>query len=196
MASHPAHQNRLQSFNNVAFVLILLANIVVLLRDNSPPSGIGDAVIPSAIDTSAFDGSYQLVENESFLDQRRIIAINDCLIAQQLAARGLPDPKLLMQNAYSRSMLADAIESCADFVIRSGVIRAGRVLRWELSLTKASITDGKLVGTAIEHEDIHDPGDCQEVGVVLELEGERLKFGVSEVGTEPHEFVVLQRLPR
>ncbi|MCC7409801.1 MAG: hypothetical protein IT442_17175 [Phycisphaeraceae bacterium] len=33
-----------------------------------------------------------------------------------------------------------------------------------------------LVGTAVWHEDIHDPGDSSHVSVTLKLTGDRLEF--------------------
>ncbi len=183
----------MQQFNNIAFALIITAIIFVLMRDDSPPVGPGSSVVPSNVSTKGFDGSYHLVMGESFLETRRLIATNDHQIAKQIMTRGLPDPDLLMQNAYLIWSLEDSANACANFRINAGVIRSGQTMKWELSLTSATVTDSTLVGTALLHEDIYDPGDCQSVGVRLERDGDRLKFSYYELGGQPGEPVVLQR---
>jgi hypothetical protein len=184
----------MQQFKNVAFAIIIAAIVVVLMRDESNPAGLGNAVVPSSVNTRQFDGHYRLVEEESFRKTRALVAAEEHEIAKQIMVRGLPDPQLLLRTAYLRFGMCDSVDSCTGFTINSGVIRSGQTLPWELSLLDAKITGNKLLGTALLHEDVHDPGDCQEVSVMLERDGKRLKFNYFPESEKPTDWVVFEHM--
>jgi len=120
----------------------------------------GAATIPSPVDTSAFDGEYELVDDENFLGfADRVATESDPVRRENLE-------KLfgLMKQQYGR------------MTIRHGVIHIGSVLVQEFSLKSAETEGDALRGRAVWHEDMHDPGDMSEVTVLLRLSGDRLEF--------------------
>jgi len=50
------------------------------------------------------------------------------------------------------------------------------LLRAQYDLLDYKTQGGKIVGTALWHEDRHDPGDCTEIKVTLQRDGDKLIF--------------------
>lgn len=112
-----------------------------------------EALIPSKIDTTPFDGEYRLLAESSFHRLREKLKNTN-----EETLRGNLEYLLRMQE-----------EQYANFTIKKGIIRSGTRLIQEFSLTSASIEGNILRGKAVWHEDIHDPGDCHELLVTLLL---------------------------
>src|SRR5512138_1638649 len=111
------------SISVLARLLLLVATIAVVA------CGRGDALVPSDVDTSVFDGRYRLKPDASF---RRIRA--------QIA--GATDAKA---RENLERILARQLEQYASFRIHHGVIRSGGgPLVQEFSLITASIKDKVL----------------------------------------------------
>jgi hypothetical protein len=142
-----------------------------------PPRVLLSMIFGTTADTGPFDGRYELVVEESFKQLRGEIA----------SAEG-------EQKELLESILESEIEQFEAFWIHEGVITSGTLLVQEFRLTDATITDGTLVGRAVWHEDVYDPGDCCVIGIRLELEGDVLRFSLSDPGGEPDPPVVLRRV--
>jgi hypothetical protein len=128
-----------------------------------------DNLIPSAADTTPFDGEYILKPDASFKKLRQKLETET-------------DPKC---RAQGEAVLAMMASQYANFRIRHGVIRSGAQLVQEFSLREAKIEGGTLRGKAVWHEDIGDPGDNSEVGVQLRLTGDVLQFSIlNETGQQ------------
>ena len=50
------------------------------------------------------------------------------------------------------------------------------LLRAQYDLLDYKTQGGKIVGTALWHEDRHDPGDCTEIKITLKRDGDKLIF--------------------
>lgn len=165
----------------VLVVTLVIAAICLLLlalaRAGWPPRALLTLFFGTTAETGPFDARYELVVEESFKHLHDEIA----------AAEG--ERKELLE-----SILESEVEQFAAFRIHKGVITSGIVLVQEFRLTSATITDGTLVGRAIWHEDVYDPGDCCVIGVRLELEGDMLRFSLFDPGGEPDPPVVLRRV--
>ncbi|MCC7406539.1 MAG: hypothetical protein IT442_00600, partial [Phycisphaeraceae bacterium] len=103
------------------------------------------------VDTSRFDGRYSF-------DQ-----------AATLAAGTSSSPGDPTTQATAQDLSEWAAEQFADFTVDNGVIRSGRGLVQEFRLVQTQSMGDVLVGTAVWHEDIHDPGDSSHVSVTLKL---------------------------
>jgi hypothetical protein len=66
----------------------------------------------------------------------------------------------------------------ADIEIRGKRIIGFGKVEPQYDLRGLTARDGRLVGTALYHEDRHDPGDAFDVNVVLRPEREKLHFSV------------------
>jgi hypothetical protein len=141
-------------------------------------SNDSDALIASKIDTTPFDGEYKLLAESSFNYLReKLKNTND------EALRGNLEYLLRRQE-----------EQYANFTIKKGIIRSGTRLVQEFSLTSASIEGDILRGKAVWHEDIYDPGDCQEVPIYLKRSGNLLEFAIGDTTEEIANPVVLERI--
>jgi hypothetical protein len=178
----PVLKQRSGKARKVVLVVALVAAVICLLllglaRAGWPPRVLMSLFFGTTAGTGPFDGRYELVVEESFKSLHDEIA----------AAEG--ERKELLERILQRE-----IEQFSAFWIRDGVITSGKVLVQEFRLASATITDGTLVGRAIWHEDVHDPGDCCVVGVRLELDGDTLRFSLFDPGEEPDPPVVLRRI--
>ena len=140
-------------------------------------SGGSEAVVPSRVDTAPFDGRYELVADASFGKMR-----------QEVEAE--PDAQ---RKQTGQLLLARFAEQYANFRVSRGIVRSGERLVQEFSLTEGSLSGTTWRGKALWHEDIHDPGDANEVGVQLTLEGDRLEFAMLGENGEAGDPVVLRR---
>lgn len=140
----------------------------------------GDALVPSVVDTSLFDGEYSLLAETSFGKMR--------------AARDAEaDP---VRRQQLDLLLNRAIEQYSHFRVKRGVIRSGTRLIQELSLRQGSLEGDTLRGTALWHEDVGDPGDAAEVPILLRLQGDSLEFAMlDEMGNAGDPVVLTRRHP-
>jgi hypothetical protein len=130
----------------LAYCLILVA-FAGCGRSSTP-------LVPSTVDTSAFDGEYTLDAEASF--------------------RTLFDE---IENAQDDNdkrrvelILAMSSKQYENFRIANGVIRSGVFpLTQEFSLISATTHSGVLQGRAVWHEDIGDPGDASTIFITLGL---------------------------
>ena len=153
------------------------------------------SLVSSIVNTERFDGHYRLVADESFKDFRDELAAAESA-AKLLKSSGKPlGADLKAKIAGIRFLLQSYEEQMESFTVRRGVIRCGRVLVMELSLIRATIEGDTLEGTALLHEDIHDPGDCQEVSIRLKLTDDRLEFAFGDAEEGASEPVILERVP-
>ena len=137
----------------------------------------GDALVHSSVDTAAFDGEYVLDADRSFEKMRRDNA-------------AAPDPA---RRARGEALLRIFAERFANFRIHRGVIRSGTRLVQEFSLKQATVEGPVLRATAVWHEDVADPGDMNDVGVVLRRDGDVLEFSLLGDGGEVEQTVYLTR---
>ena len=64
-----------------------------------------------------------------------------------------------------------------DIEIRgTRITQLGGILQAQYDLLDYRADDGTITGTALWHEDKHDPGDASEIKVTLELSGDKLVF--------------------
>jgi hypothetical protein len=160
------------SRSGLARLLLLVATIAVVA------CGRGDALVPSDVDTSVFDGRYRLKSDASF---RRIRA--------QIA--GATDAKA---RENLERILARQLEQYASFRIHHGVIRSGGgPLVQEFSLITASIQGKVLQGRAEWHEDVQDPGDSTQIPILMRLQGRELEFVQMDAEGRSYDAVVLVR---
>jgi hypothetical protein len=139
--------------------------------------GSRDAVVPSAVDTHEFDGRYSLVVEESFAEFRK-----------QVEAE--PDPS---RRATGENLLRMLADNWADLRVDHGVLHSGRVLVQELSFVSATRSGDRIAGTAVWHEDVHDPGDMSNVEVELRQNGDRLELRMSGGGDQSTATYVYSR---
>jgi hypothetical protein len=139
--------------------------------------GAGGALVPSRVDTAAFDGRYALLAEPSFA------ALRD-------KARTEQDPK---RRLTLETLLQWQAEQYGDFRIHRGVIRSGTRLVQEFSLTHADVQGNTLRGKALWHEDVGDPGDATEVPVSLRLQGDTLEFAMQGDDGQPGDTVYLKK---
>ena len=133
----------------------------------SAGGGIGcssGVAIPSSVDTKPFDGDYVLDSQASVRSQRESFA------------RGT-DPRRI---AEFEGLLAMATVEMTPLRIRHGVIHIGIGPTQELSLVEAEIDGLDLIGTAIWHEDVEDPGDSSEVIVALKRRAGVLELRIGD----------------
>ena len=161
------------------FVVILLG--IYYLPTILPPKQIATdfpdlAQYSNPIPTPTLDGSYVLDYESSFGDLRARLA------------EAQPAEREILER-----LLAAAKDQLHNFRIDHGVITSGKLLIQEFRLISATTENGTLIGKAIWHEDIYDPGDCSSVNVRLNLEGDILKFYYSPDGDEPGEPIILRR---
>jgi hypothetical protein len=151
---------------------------LLLLAVAAVACGRGDALVPSDVDTSVFDGRYRLKPDASFRRIRAQIAgTTDATVRERL-----------------ERVLATQVEQYANFRIRHGVIRSGGgPLVQEFSLTTATVRDKVLEGKAIWHEDVHDPGDSSEIPVLMRLQHRELEFILVDAEGQSYDAVVLVR---
>ena len=156
-----------------------LARLLLLVAAVSAAAcGRGDALVPSDVDTSVFDGRYRLKQDASF---RRIRA--------QIA--GATDAKARENLEH---ILARQLEQYTSFRIHHGVIRSGGgPLVQEFSLIAATVQDKVLTGRAQWHEDVHDPGDSSEIPILMRLQGRELEFVQMDAEGRSYDAVVLVR---
>jgi hypothetical protein len=160
------------SRSGLARLLLLVATIAVVA------CGRRDALVPSDVDTSVFDGRYRLKSDASF---RRIRA--------QIA--GATDAKA---RENLERILARQLEQYASFRIHHGVIRSGGgPLVQEFSLITASIQGKVLQGRAEWHEDVQDPGDSTQIPILMRLQGRELEFVQMDAEGRSYDAVVLVR---
>jgi hypothetical protein len=155
----------------------LFTNVFILLVFFAC-SNDSDALIASKIDTTPFDGDYKLLAESSFNYLREKL-------------KNTNDEALRGNLEY---LLRSQEEQYANFTIKKGIIRSGTRLVQEFSLTSASIEGDILKGKAVWHEDIYDPGDCQEVPIYLKLSGNLLEFAIGDTKEEIANPVVLERI--
>jgi hypothetical protein len=155
----------------------------------------GAAVRPSRVDTSPFDGKYRLIPGESFMQSRAELAAAEKEAAEKRESDAPESARLAAKVANLRSILRTREEQYANFTIERGVIRSGATLVQEFSLNHAKTQDGKLVGVALWHEDVEDPGDCVDEPIQFALRGTRLEFIQGDEKTGFDQLVVLERLP-
>ena len=135
------------------------------------------ALIPSSVDTSRFDGRYELVADESFGKMRQSVESE-------------PDGS---RRQLGHELMGHMKSQYANFHVSHGVIRCGTALVQEFSLLPGTLTGNTWRGKAMFHEDIEDPGDVNEVELQLSVDGDRLEFSfVNEDGTL-EDPVVLRR---
>jgi len=140
--------------------------------------GPGAELVPSSVDTSAFDGDYTLKPESSFRSIRQKVE----------------SEKDVERRKQGESLLQMFAEQYANFRIRNGVIRSGTRLVQEFSLLDAKVEGNTLRGKALWHEDVADPGDSSEVHVMLRLNGNMLEFAVlDKPGQSSDRPVVLVR---
>jgi hypothetical protein len=120
------------------------------------------ALVPSKMDTAAFDGDYTLKPEASFPSLRRRVE----------------GEKDTMRRKLGESMVKLMVDQYANFRIRRGVIRSGTRVVQEFSLLDGKVEGNLLRGKALWHEDVADPGDSSEVPVALRLSGNELEFAV------------------
>lgn len=124
----------------------------------------GEVAVPSSVDTSAFDGEYQLLPDENFKEFRAHIGTE-------------PDA---LKRANLERLLGTMTAQYETLEIRRGVIHAGSFLVQEFSLQSGEVDGDSLRGRAVWHEDVGDPGDASEVVVRLRRDGDRLEFSIGE----------------
>jgi len=140
--------------------------------------GSGTAIVPSPVDTAAFDGEYELLAEASFSGMRQQVASD-------------PDEK---HKQIGLQLLERQAEQYSQFTVHHGVIRSGKILVQELSLISGVLAGHTWQGKALWHEDAHDPGDASEVGVRITLDGDRLEFVMLNEDSSAGDPVVLQRV--
>ena len=67
------------------------------------------------------------------------------------------------------------------------------MFRQEFRIASGTINGNVLVGRAVWHEDVNDPGDCCVVGVRLLLEGDVLEFSYFMEGDAAGDAIFLRR---
>lgn len=174
---------------------LVAATLIVALVVISSGCKRDGAVVSSGVNTSLFDGRYQLVAEESFAYSRAELAAAEDAAEQSKTAGELNDPQLASKIKNLQMLLAFSEERYENFTIRNGIIRSGRVLVQEFSLRRAEIEGDTLIGVALWHEDVGDPGDCHEVRVWLKLTGDRLEFSIGDPEEGFGDPVILDRLP-
>jgi hypothetical protein len=137
----------------------------------------GAPLIESTVDTSLFDGSYTLVKDDTFAS-----LIEEIQRTQDQERRDALE-----------AILQSEIDRYSDFVIEYGVIRSGKSIIQEFSLTSGTLEGNILNGKAIWHEDIRDPGDMVEVNVELSIEDHLLFFTYHESDVQAADVIVLMR---
>jgi hypothetical protein len=71
----------------------------------------------------------------------------------------------------------------SDIEIRgTQITQQGGLLQAQYDLLNYRTEEGRIVGTALWHEDRHDPGDASEIKVTLELSGDALIFTCEDDG--------------
>lgn len=134
-------------------------------------------IIESAVDTSLFDGDYTLVEADTFAT----------LIEEIERTEDQERRKAL------EVILQSEVDLYSHFVMEHGVIRSGKLIIQEISLTSGTLEGNTLQGTAIWHEDIRHPGDMAEVNVELSIEDNPLYFTYHESDIQAADAIVLIR---
>jgi hypothetical protein len=154
--------------------LIVQVGFIVLI----PACAAGDApLVVSTVDTSLIDGQYLLAEAAS-------------ITALRIDIERAEDQEV--RRALEAMMLSE-ISRYSDFSIENGVVRSGKSIIQEFSLISGTHEGNVLIGKAIWHEDIRDPGDMVEVFVELSIEGDLLYFTYYESEAEPADTIVLIR---
>lgn len=175
----------------VFLLFVAAATLVGYLATNCGREG--EVLRSSLVNTTAFDGRYRLVAEESFPRYRDELAALEKKDAER-KERGEPeDPKLQSRIALLQSGLDGYVVRWSDLTIERGVIRAGTGPVQEFSLKRATIDGGRLVGVALWHEDVQDPGDCVDEPLRLELRGTRLEFVLGDEGTGFDQPAVYER---
>jgi hypothetical protein len=154
----------------------------------------GGAVRPSRVDTPTFDGRYRLIPEESFAAWRVKLAAAERKAAERAETESDDARELLSEIANLRTILKTYEDQYTNFTIQHGVIRSGTTLVQEFSLKHATIRDGVLVGVALWHEDIDDPGDCNDQPIQFELRGTRLEFVIGDEENGFESPVILERI--
>ena len=156
-----------------AVYLVILLLLISGCNTNSTP------LIASSVDTTLFDGNYQLLEEESFLSLLRVFS----------EAENEVD-----RSAYEAIMVS-SYDQFSNFTIDSGVIRSGSFITQEFSLIEAEIEGSRLLGSAYWHEDVRDPGDYVEMQIELRLTDDILHLWYFESTDEMGDEIVLVRIP-
>lgn len=121
------------------------------------------SLVPSTVDTWAFDGEYTLDTEASF--RTLFDEIENAQDDNDKRRLGL--------------ILAMSSKQYENFRIANGVIRSGAFhLTQEFSLISATTQSGVLQGKAVWHEDVGDPGDASTIFITLRLDGDVLEFYV------------------
>ena len=160
----------------VIIVVLLLAmqyvpGLLMPWRAKGLPGELCDALFSPPIATPAYDGEYVLDAEQSF---------------GGLDGQGGP-------NADSAALVNMLAERYDDFTVDHGVIRSGKGLRQEFRIVSGDMVGDTLVGRAVWHEDVDDPGDCCVVNVCLRLTGDVLELWFFDEGGEQGKPVVLKR---
>jgi hypothetical protein len=135
------------------------------------------ALVPSNVDTSLFDGHYEVMASESFPAMRNEIE-SEADEARKQTGRQLVN---YLTTQYR------------NFRVHDGVIRSGTVLVREISLVSGKLEGSAWRGKAVMHEDIGDPGDTNEVELQLTIDGDRLEFAFLREDGTPEDPIVLRR---
>ena len=120
----------------------------------------GTAGVPSEL--APFQGKWQLDQTKSFAPEGEADAA-----AQEASAE---------EKAFVEAMKKlGAVMS--DIEIRgTQITQLGGLLQAQYDLLDYKKDGGKIVGTALWHEDRHDPGDATEIKVTLQRDGDTLIF--------------------
>lgn len=153
--------------------LILIAAITLVACGTKEE----ELVLPSPVDTTPFDGRYELIPEQSFKYLHKAVA-------------DATDTQSKQNNQW---LLDHYIDYYTNFAISHGVIRSGSLLVQEFSLIEATLEGTTLHGSAMWHEDVYDPGDCAEVPISLTLTGNRLEFVLGDTAGEANDPVTLKR---
>ncbi len=135
-------------------------------------------LVPSPVDTSIFDGSYELVPESSFAS------------VQDGIERSSEESE---RKAFER-ILSSNIDQFSNFSIDHGVIRSGSFIVQEFSLISAERSENRLLGRAIWHEDVGDPGDMNEVTIEMRRQGNTLSFWIYDPNNNRGDAIVLSRI--
>lgn len=171
-------------------VVIVVALVVLTLRRS--PDG---ALVGSTVDTSAFDGRYRLIADESFATWRAQLSAAQKQLDEDPAAGTPPEADATAKIADLRALIQYRESAYTGFSIRKGVIRSGSLPIQEFSLLEAKTTGDELVGVALWHEDVDDPGDAARQPIRLKLTGDRLEFIIGDESDGFEDPVILERLP-